>query len=63
MLVVKSIITELMQKNNLEEAKVGIEPTGHYWFDLGQFMGEKNIKFVMVNPYHDDIDFFVTVMK
>lgn len=45
-------ITELMQKNNLEEAMVGIEPTGHYWFDLGQFMGEKDIKFVMVNPHH-----------
>ena len=42
-------ILELMQKRELEEALVGIEPTGYYWFDLGQFMGEKNIKFVMVN--------------
>ena len=41
-----------MQKSELEEALVGIEPTGHYWFDLGQFMGEKSIKFVMVNPHH-----------
>ena len=45
-------IVELIQKSELEEALVGIEPTGHYWFDLGQFMGEKNIKFVMVNPHH-----------
>lgn len=45
-------LIELMQKNNLEEAMVGIEPTGHYWFDLGQFMSDKNIKFVMVNPHH-----------
>ena len=45
-------ITELMQKNNLEEAMGGIEPTGHYWFDLGQFMNGKNIRFVMVNPHH-----------
>ena len=45
-------ITELMQKNNLEEAMVGIEPTGHYWFDLGQFLNENNIRFVMVNPNH-----------
>lgn len=45
-------IVELMQKSELEEALVGIEPTGHYWFDLGQFMGEKDIKFVMVNPHH-----------
>lgn len=34
-------IVELMQENKLEEAMVGIEPTGHYWFDLGQFMGER----------------------
>lgn len=47
-----STVVELMQKNNLEEAMVGIEPTGHYWFDLGQFMGSKNIRFVMVNPNH-----------
>lgn len=45
-------VVELMQKNNLEEAMVGIEPTGHYWFDLGQFMSRKNIRFVMVNPHH-----------
>lgn len=47
-----STVVELMQKNNLEEAMVGIEPTGHYWFDLGQFMVGKNIRFVMVNPNH-----------
>lgn len=45
-------VVELMQKSNLEEAMVGIEPTGHYWFDLGQFMSGKNIRFVMVNPHH-----------
>lgn len=39
-----------MQKSELEEALVGIEPTGQ--FVLGQFMGEKNIKFVMANPHH-----------
>lgn len=36
------IIVELMQKSELEEALVGIEPTSHYWFDLGQFMGGCN---------------------
>ena len=41
-----------MQNSELEEALVAIEPTGHYWFDFAQFMGEKNIKFVMVNPNH-----------
>lgn len=34
-------IVELMQKNNFKEAMVGFEPTGHYWFDLGQYLGGK----------------------
>ena len=45
-------VIELMQKNNFEEALVGFEPTGHYWFDLGQYLSGKNIKFVLVNPHH-----------
>lgn len=47
-----NLVVELIQKNELKEALVGIEPTDHCWFDLGQFMSEKNIKFVMVNPHH-----------
>lgn len=45
-------IVGLMRKSELEEALVGIEPTGHYRFDFGQFMSEKDIKFVLVNPHH-----------
>ena len=45
-------VTELMQKNDFEEALVGFEPTGHYWFDLGQYLTKKGIRFVMVNPHH-----------
>lgn len=47
-----SAVVELMENNHLEEALVGFEPTGHYWFNLGQFLSGKNIKFVMVNPHH-----------
>ena len=47
-----TVITGLMKDNNLSEVIVGIEPTGHYWFDLGQFMSCNKIKFVMVNPHH-----------
>ncbi len=46
------VVTDLMDKNNLEITLVGLEPTGHYWFNLGQYMNGKNIKFVMVNPHH-----------
>ena len=45
-------VTELMQKNDFEEVLVGFEPTGHYWFDLGQYLTQKGIRFVMVNPHH-----------
>ena len=34
-----------------ENVIVGIEPTGHYWFALGQYLQGKGIKLVMVNPY------------
>ena len=34
-----------------EKVIVGIEPTGHYWFALGQYLQSKGIKLVMVNPY------------
>lgn len=34
-----------------EKIIVGIEPTGHYWFALGQYLQGKGIKLVMVNPY------------
>ncbi|MBR0514415.1 MAG: IS110 family transposase [Clostridia bacterium] len=34
-----------------EKVIVGIEPTGHYWFTLGQYLQGKGIKLVMVNPY------------
>ena len=45
-------VVRLMEQNGLEKAMVGFEPTGHYWFNLGQFLSGKNIKFVMVNPLH-----------
>ena len=45
-------VVRLMEQNGLEEAMVGFEPTEHYWFNLGQFLSGKNIKFVMVNPLH-----------
>ena len=45
-------VTRIMEQNDLEETLVGFEPTGHYWFNLGQFLSGKNIRFVMVNPLH-----------
>ena len=41
----------LLNKNNKSDAIVGIEPTGHYWFDLGAYLEDGGILLVMVNPY------------
>lgn len=44
----KSVAKE-NQKNNII---VGLEPTGHYWFTLGNFLKRLGIKLVLVNPFH-----------
>lgn len=30
----------------------GIEPTGHYWFTLAEFLQDQGIRMVVVNPHH-----------
>ncbi len=49
-LVVK-IRTE-MAENGLDDAIVGMEPTGHYWFNLGDYLLDHDIEIALVNPYH-----------
>ena len=41
----------LMKKNEMSDAIVGIEPTGHYWFNLGSYLRNEGILLTMVNPY------------
>ena len=36
----------------LKRIMVGLEPTGHYWFNLNQFLAENGIKVVLVAPQH-----------
>lgn len=43
------LLANQKQKNNIV---VGLEPTGHYWFNLGHFLKELGAKLVLVNPYH-----------
>lgn len=37
------------QKNNIT---VGLEPTGHYWFNLAHFLTDIGARIVLVNPHH-----------
>ena len=41
----------MQDKYRKSDVIVGIEPTGHYWFDLGAYLEDEGILLVMVNPY------------
>ncbi len=45
-------IVEVKKSQGMEKVIVGMEPTGHYWFNLAHFLKENEIKFVAVNPLH-----------
>ena len=44
--------SELSAKAGKDQAIVGLEPTGHYWFTLAASLKETPMKLVLVNPYH-----------
>ncbi|MED1206112.1 IS110 family transposase, partial [Heyndrickxia acidicola] len=43
---------EIKKEQRMEKVMVGMEPTGHYWFNLAHMLKENRIKFVAVNPLH-----------
>ncbi|QSO49956.1 IS110 family RNA-guided transposase [Alicyclobacillus mengziensis] len=43
---------ELQRLHGKTDVVFGVEPTGHYWFPLGAFMQDLNVRFVLVNPHH-----------
>lgn len=45
-------MAKLQRKHELTEAIVGFEPTGHYWFTLGDHLERQGHKLAIVNPYH-----------
>ena len=42
----------IMQQTKKTEAIVGFEPTGHYWFTLGDYLQRKRHRLGIVNPFH-----------
>ena len=45
-------ISAIRKKNGKETVIPGMEPTGHYWFDLALFLRDNGMKPVLVNPLH-----------
>ena len=43
---------DTMQKYGKTEVRVGFEPTGHYWFALGDHLQKTDCKLSIVNPFH-----------
>lgn len=42
----------IMQQKEKTEAITGFEPTGHYWFTLGDHLQRKGHRLGIVNPFH-----------
>lgn len=47
----KCWMQQIQDRHKKTNVIVGIEPTGHYWFDLGAYLEDEGILMVMVNPY------------
>ena len=45
-------IDELKTKHGMDKVIPGMEPTGHYWFNLGKFLQDNGMTPVHVNPHH-----------
>jgi len=45
-------VNELKENHNKDTVMVGMEPTGHYWFNFAQFLKDSGIRIVLVNPFH-----------
>ncbi|MDO5328387.1 MAG: IS110 family transposase [Clostridia bacterium] len=48
----KAWITEFQKKHGKTKVVPGMEPTGHYWFNLGKFLQDNGMRPVLVNPHH-----------
>ncbi len=45
-------ISGIKKENRKNKVMVGMEPTGHYWFNFAQQLKDHSVKIVLVNPFH-----------
>ena len=48
----KAWADDIAIKNGKDKLIAGMEPTGHYWFNLGRFLQNVGVQPVLVNPHH-----------
>ena len=49
---IEKIINSKIKKAAYEQVVIGMEPTGHYWKPLANYLMNKRYRVVCVNPYH-----------
>lgn len=47
-----SWVNDLRTAHGKQHVMVGMEPTGHYWFNFAQYLKDQKTKLVLVNPFH-----------
>ena len=50
--ILEGWIRKLAVQNGFKDVTVGMEPTGHYWFTLGEHIKRTGMRIVLVNPHH-----------
>ena len=48
----KDWMDDIAEKHGMKVVIPGMEPTGHYWLNLGAYLQEQGMKPVHVNPHH-----------
>jgi len=43
---------QVANRNGFTDITMGMEPTGHYWFNLAEYMKKSGMRIVLVNPHH-----------
>lgn len=51
-MTLKAWMADLAEKYGKNVVIPGMEPTGHYWFNLGAYLQDNGMKPVHVNPHH-----------
>lgn len=45
-------VNAIGERTAKSKVMVGMEPTGHYWFNIAQQLKDQSMKIVLVNPFH-----------
>ena len=51
-MIFKAWVEDIAEKHGKDVVIPGMEPTGHYWFNLGAYLQDNGMKPVHVNPHH-----------